>query len=1115
MSNFLGGDTDVTLHKNVQKSDVIGLYGDDAVVATTKGSNNTKPENQDNYWPKEGDIFCFSETLYERGGRLYMVADGVTNGLDPAVASTLVIESASTRFYKEMEDLEKNPDVLLLKTCLERAFLEAHYKLEQESNYRKKALTKGSSVSMQTTLVAALLRGRYVLMAGVGDSHIYRWRNQKIELIFNPQEGRNPAFIGGGVPKVIIKEEGLQEKDVLILCSDGLYKYLSPTNQEFEASAIMESLFKSHYHRNEQLSLVRDHLVAKADDSQNAGGGDNITVLLVRPTAAALSEGLGVPLGTERETSLALKGQSFGGEPYRNDEFERLMVELNILDIGIEKRISLAKRVQDELKKAFAVDEEVATRYAPVLLARLIIGMALASDSAEQAKLKRDLYAFIQTLKVKPKFAEELRNLTVNSLRIRIFELDMEVAGLAEGTIAIEKAIIEHGFQTVLEDLNQSSEEHGVINSLKKQMGEIQARYEALPPQKGTKPNVSESDLEKQSEGALEENKGRILHKYHQDGSKSLTNVDLDLINQIAFLEVLLNRIELLQGKENKALRRKIMGGFARGLEKVRKELKDDSLTSLSKAFFWQEVAALEQRYQKADTPQGWWEQLRTLFRGKSNQPSSTPASNVRPPVPSTPTPYPLVESKVGKSKEKRQDVLFPQYPPTTEKEVERGKVAIAFLGAALLGGLVALYIILSLWGAGWRWDRSPAVTAEAPTDAVGIVETVTAIVTVPMVTETATSIATASIFTGTPSIEPGTPSPQGGVLDPTANVIRELELVLEEIPLDDPRARRQFRAIVKVDLDRAKVEALGNPMLRVDLYYDEFVEFAGTDAMIEDNEIPPRIYWEIETEGALIDTLRSDFVLNKDAFGISTLDFRVQVALIQNQGGQLIALTEDSAEQRIKFEPFRLVTEFTAGVESLPSEQAIDEPFEFHLVITNTGTSRLTSLIVAPNDGSKAVVAYDEEEWLNGGEDLELAPGDRTSIPLRWAVTSLSVPSTLELMVQGVAEEDSASEVMSVSLALPRPFYNGRISNTGSYDYAPLTENPGVWGEDGGADVGGRVEEGFDVRIYDAVFYRGTSVYYYVSINGPNPPGWIFSDFVNVEESARQALAARAEANR
>lgn len=150
---------------------------------------------------------------------------------------------------------------------------------------------------MGTTLAVALFRKGRVFLAHVGDSRIYRFRQDRLQRLTSdhtlvqelvdqglcpPEQvrtaaGRNLLTRALGIePRVEVdtREERLQPGDLYLLCSDGLSDMVDDT--------AIEALIRRHRDAPDTLTA---RLIARAND---CGGRDNISVMIaVAPTPRA------------------------------------------------------------------------------------------------------------------------------------------------------------------------------------------------------------------------------------------------------------------------------------------------------------------------------------------------------------------------------------------------------------------------------------------------------------------------------------------------------------------------------------------------------------------------------------------------------------------------------------------------------------------------------------------------------------------------------------------------------------------------------------------------------------------------------------------------------------
>jgi serine/threonine protein phosphatase PrpC len=209
-----------------------------------------------------------------RKGSIFLVADGMGGHQAGEVASQGAVEIVIKQYYEDA-----GHDV---PTSLVRAFRTANQQIHNQSQ------TDPSKAGMGTTLVAAVILGRKVYVANVGDSRAYLINRQGIAQITedhswveeqvraglltveqarkHPQRNLVTRALGSKPSvEVDIFEGEINTGDRLLLCSDGLTGRVSDP----EISAIVQK------HLPEEAARA---LVAEANER---GGNDNITVLIV------------------------------------------------------------------------------------------------------------------------------------------------------------------------------------------------------------------------------------------------------------------------------------------------------------------------------------------------------------------------------------------------------------------------------------------------------------------------------------------------------------------------------------------------------------------------------------------------------------------------------------------------------------------------------------------------------------------------------------------------------------------------------------------------------------------------------------------------------------------
>jgi serine/threonine protein phosphatase PrpC len=237
----------------------------------------------------------------ERKGAIFLVADGMGGHQAGEVASQGAVKLVIGQYYSDTTH-----DI---GTGLVRAFRAANHQIYSQ------AQADPSKSGMGTTLVAAVILGRKVYVANVGDSRAYlvndkgisqitedhSWVEEQVRagLLSVEQAYRHPqrnllTRALGSKPAVDVDlfEGELGEGDSLLLCTDGLTGRVDDS----EIAAMVQE------HPPEEAARL---LVAQANER---GGNDNISVLIVRdhpevptvvapvPAAAGKKPGRSLPL---------------------------------------------------------------------------------------------------------------------------------------------------------------------------------------------------------------------------------------------------------------------------------------------------------------------------------------------------------------------------------------------------------------------------------------------------------------------------------------------------------------------------------------------------------------------------------------------------------------------------------------------------------------------------------------------------------------------------------------------------------------------------------------------------------------------------------------------------
>ncbi len=239
-------------------------------VAQLTDVGRKREHNEDNMAyviPKDPQVMA-------KKGALFIVADGMGGHAAGEVASEIAVDTVSNVYYQDDSD-----DIALsLLHAIKRANALIHQRAAENM------LRSG----MGTTCVAAVLRGNMAYIANVGDSRAYLVRNGKVK-----QVSQDHSWVAEQVRAGLLTEdqarthaqrnvitrclgtqadveidvfpEQLEEKDGLVLCSDGLSGLVSDDEirRIVDQSGPQDSVY---------------HLVQRANEN---GGPDNITAIVV------------------------------------------------------------------------------------------------------------------------------------------------------------------------------------------------------------------------------------------------------------------------------------------------------------------------------------------------------------------------------------------------------------------------------------------------------------------------------------------------------------------------------------------------------------------------------------------------------------------------------------------------------------------------------------------------------------------------------------------------------------------------------------------------------------------------------------------------------------------
>ena len=215
------------------------------------------------------------EVLVQKG-RLYLVADGMGGHVAGEVASQCVVRTVTASYYESQA-----PTV---RQALGEAIQRANAALYEDTSGEE------SRNKMATTLVGAVVLGRQLHVANIGDSRAYLRREEAIrrltedhsfvtelvklgriseeEAASHPQRNVVTRVLGTKpTVEADFYEEAIQPGDTVILCSDGLWGEVSEEEMAQMATRPLPP------------QEMASELVALANQR---GGPDNITVIILQ-----------------------------------------------------------------------------------------------------------------------------------------------------------------------------------------------------------------------------------------------------------------------------------------------------------------------------------------------------------------------------------------------------------------------------------------------------------------------------------------------------------------------------------------------------------------------------------------------------------------------------------------------------------------------------------------------------------------------------------------------------------------------------------------------------------------------------------------------------------------
>lgn len=212
---------------------------------------------------------------------LYVVADGMGGHRGGEVASAMAVEAVQQFIRDHKGDIQREPQKWLVE-----AYREASARIHHRSTYESPEL-----MGMGTTMVGFFNVNDTAYIANVGDSRAYLFRNPMLwqltedHSLVNEQVragviqedeagnmvGRNVITRSVGFEREVsadIIERKIEGQELYLLCSDGLSGMIS--NEKIADIC-----------KKGQLKEIGQKLI---NEAKKAGGDDNVSVILIRPT---------------------------------------------------------------------------------------------------------------------------------------------------------------------------------------------------------------------------------------------------------------------------------------------------------------------------------------------------------------------------------------------------------------------------------------------------------------------------------------------------------------------------------------------------------------------------------------------------------------------------------------------------------------------------------------------------------------------------------------------------------------------------------------------------------------------------------------------------------------
>lgn len=221
---------------------------------------------------------------------IFVLADGMggynAGEVASGMATTMVADGLAQGWTDSaLQGLDRNAAIALSQSLLQSQVMTANAAIFEQ------AQKEGEFEGMGTTLVAGVFHDNFLTVGHAGDSRLYRLRGDAFQQITKDhsllQEQIDSGFLSkedahlsnnrnyitraigvAAEEQAEIHTHEVEEGDLYLVCSDGLYGMVSDEDMQMALEALQANL-----------DLAAAHLIQAAND---AGGTDNISLILVR-----------------------------------------------------------------------------------------------------------------------------------------------------------------------------------------------------------------------------------------------------------------------------------------------------------------------------------------------------------------------------------------------------------------------------------------------------------------------------------------------------------------------------------------------------------------------------------------------------------------------------------------------------------------------------------------------------------------------------------------------------------------------------------------------------------------------------------------------------------------